>query len=265
MPRPAVIDERSAFPARPRARRYRVAMRRSRTWATTWSALRLVMAALIAAAVIAQLIRSVSGAVEAGRDVATIVANFFSFFTILSNIAAAGVLAWAGVLRLAPRRREAVDPPALAVALLCVTTYLATTGAVYNLLLRAISIGPDTVAWANEVMHVWAPLLLVTDLLFGTGHRAVRWRAAFAALVFPLAWIAYTLLRAPLITAPSSGTPYWYPYPFLDPHDGGWASVFAYVAAIAVGILAVAIGGVAALQMRRTRTPPWHGQDAAPK
>jgi hypothetical protein len=82
----------------------------------------------------------------------------------------------------------------------------------------------------------------------------LRWRAAFAALLFPLAWIVYTLVRAPFITAPASGTPYWYPYPFLDPYGpAGWGGVWTYIAAIAAGILAVAFGVVAVLRLRARR------------
>jgi hypothetical protein len=218
-----------------------------------WAIARLLVAVVVAAAVIAQGFSTIGSAAEEGRHVATTAANYFSFFTILSNIAAALVLAGAGLRVFRRRGTDAPEPAALAIAFLCVTTYLVTTGVVYNILLRAISIGPDTVGWANEVVHVGAPLYLLADLLFGPRHPALRWRAAFAAVVFPLAWIAYTLVRAPIITAPHSGTPYWYPYPFLDPHEGGWSSVTAYIVAIALGIVAVAVGVVAVLRVRARR------------
>ena len=57
-----------------------------------WMTARLAMAALTLAAILAQLVVTMSGAAEAGRDVATTAVNFFSFFTILSNVAAAVVL-----------------------------------------------------------------------------------------------------------------------------------------------------------------------------
>ncbi len=60
-------------------------------------------------------------------------------------------------------------------------------------------------------------------------------------VVFPLVWVAYTLLRAPFIVNPGTGDPYWYPYPFLNPYGpGGWGSVVFYVIGIAIAILAVA-------------------------
>ncbi|MFD1492176.1 MULTISPECIES: Pr6Pr family membrane protein [Microbacterium] len=219
---------------------------------TAWMIARLVAGAVVTAAVTAQGISTVSAGAAAGYHLATTTANFFSYFTILSNAATAIVLAWAGLSRVPRRRRDAVDPPALAACLVWVTTYMLITCVVYNLLLRAVSIGPDTVGWANEVMHVWAPLYLMVDLIFGTGHRRVRWRVAVAAVLFPIAWIAYTLVRAPLVTAPSSGAPYWYPYPFLDPYAGtdGWGGVVGYLVAIAAGIIVVAFGVVAVLRLR---------------
>lgn len=206
-----------------------------------WSILRLLTAALITAAVIAQLGASISESAAAGRDVPTVIANFFSFFTILSNTLAAIVLAWAGTAGL--RIRDGVETPALALALASVTTYMLITGIVYNLLLRQIELpqGSQPIPWSNEVLHLVGPILLLVDLLFGTRRRALPWRAIGAIIAFPLIWTAYTLVRGPLVVNPISGVPYWYPYPFLNPNNpGGWGSVAVYVVIISVAFVAVA-------------------------
>lgn len=231
-------------------------MNQSRGWATGWSVARLAMAALVIAAIVAQFVSTTTNATAEGRDIPTTVANFFSYFTILSNTASAAVLIAAGVWFLPRGRRIAPEPPVIAAALAWVTTYMVITGVVYNTLLRAISIGPDTVGWSNEVMHVWAPLFLLIDLFVGPNRRRLPWGAAVGAAAFPLAWIAYTLVRAPLITNPTNGLPYWYPYPFLDPNDGGWGSVIPYIVGIAVGIVVVAVGVVAVGRRRGIRVSP---------
>lgn len=205
--------------------------------------MRLAMAALIAAAIIAQLSKSVGTAIELERDVATTVANFFSFFTILSNAAAAVVLIWAAVWFFARGRHAAVEPPALALALASVTSYMIVTGIVYNALLRNIELpqGSAPIPWSNEVLHLIGPLFLLADLFVGPQRRALRWRAVWAIIAFPLAWTAYTLLRGPMITNPVSGDPFWYPYPFLNPNGaGGWAAVGFWVVVIAAVFLGVA-------------------------
>ncbi|WP_394685420.1 Pr6Pr family membrane protein [uncultured Microbacterium sp.] len=229
-------------------------MQNSRGWATGWNAARVVIAALIVVAVGAQFASSVAEAVARGRDVATVVANFFSFFTILSNVSSAVVIAWLGLRFFARGRRLDVDPPALATALAFVSTYMIVTGVVYNLLLRGIPLQPETVGWSNEVMHVWGPLFLLLDVVLGPARRRLPWSAAFGAAIFPIVWIVYTLVRAPLITNPTTGVPFWYPYPFLDPSTGGWGSVVFYIVIIAVAIVALAVGVVAIGRARGIRS-----------
>lgn len=228
-------------------------MRRTRGWAIGWNAARLAIAALIAAAVLAQFAASVSEAIARGRDTATVVANFFSFFTILSNVSACVVLALLGIRFLLRRRAVDTDPAALATALAWVSTYMITTGIVYNLLLRGLPLQAETVGWSNEILHVWGPLFLLLDVLVGSNRRRLPWAAAFGAAIFPIAWIVYTLLRAPLITNPTTGAPFWYPYPFLNPNVGGWGSVAVYIVVIAVAIVALAFGVIAVGRARGIR------------
>ncbi len=229
-------------------------MNRSRAWATGWTIARIALAALIVAAVVAQFVSTLSNAAADGRHIPTTVANFFSYFTILSNTASAVVLVAAAVWFLRHGRRITPEPPVIAATLAWVTTYMVITGVVYNTLLRAISIGPDTVLWSNEILHVWAPLFLLVDLFAGPNRRRLPWGAAVGAAIFPLVWIGYTLVRAPFITNPTNGLPYWYPYPFLDPNDGGWGSVIPYIIGIALGIVVVAFGAVAVGRARGIRS-----------
>ncbi|MCT9819422.1 Pr6Pr family membrane protein [Microbacterium sp. W1N] len=219
----------------------------TQTWATTWTFLRLAMAAAIFAAVITQLVASITTTAEAGRDVGTVIANFFSFFTILSNLIAAVVLTWAGIRGVRPHPAPRIDTVALAHALACATTYMVITGVVYNVLLRNVVLpqGSEPVAWSNETLHLIAPIFLLLDVFVGPGRRALPWRSVLLIIVFPLLWTAYTLVRGPLVTNPVSGDPFWYPYPFLNPNGpGGWGSVIVYVVIIAVAFAVVALGVV---------------------
>lgn len=226
-------------------------MLRTRRWALIWNVLRLIMAAAVAAAVIAQLVASVTRTAEAGDDVATVVANFFSFFTILSNAGSVVVLTWAAMWFFARGRRldetdpvSAVDPRGLAIALASVTTYMIITGVVYNLLLRGIELplASRPIPWSNETLHLIAPLFLVLDLLVGALRRALPWKTIGIVLVFPIVWVVYTLVRGPLVVNPVNGDPFWYPYPFLNPNnfDNGYGTVAIYIAGIAAAIVGVA-------------------------
>ena len=218
-------------------------MTRTPGWAQGWTIARAAMAALIVAAIVAQLAKSVGTSIGLGRDVATTIANFFSFFTILSNASAAVVLLMVAIWFWTRRRSADREPTGLAVALASVSTYMIITGIVYNTLLRNVVLpqGSEPVWWSNEVMHLVAPLFLLADVLFGPLRRALPWRSLWWIVAFPIVWVVYTMVRGPLVTNPVSGDPFWYPYPFLNPNNpGGWPSVILYVIGIAIAILAVA-------------------------
>ncbi|KDA05190.1 membrane protein [Microbacterium sp. CH12i] len=213
-----------------------------------WPYARLAAALLTVAAIIAQLSLTISNAIgtptEWGSHIPTVTANFLSFFTILSNLIGAIVLIVLAVWALTKRGGIKVEPRGLAVLLVCVSTYMIVTGIVYNTLLRNVELPQGvTVPWSNEVLHVVFPLFLLADVLFAPRRRALGWGTVAVAAIFPVAWVAYTLIRANMIIAPATGNPWWYPYPFLDPHlvPGGYLGVSAYVVGIAVAIVAVAI------------------------
>jgi len=217
---------------------------------TVWSALRLATAVLIAAAVVAQLTRTVQIAIEAGQHMPTVVANFFSFFTIESNVLAAVVLTIAAVRGWLVREER--DPAWLAIGLATASTFMLITGIVYNLLLRGVELPQgQTVPWSNEVLHLVGPLLLLIDALFAPRRRGLPWSAIGIIVMYPVAWAVYTLVRANLVTSPATGDPWWYPYPFLNPHlQGGYGGVALYIVGIAAAFALVAWGVVAAGRRR---------------
>jgi len=231
---------------------------RTRTWPTVWSALRLVAAATITVAVVAQFITTVRTAISQDRDVATTIANFFSFFTILSNIVGALALLAAVVWFWMRPHHEQREPAGVALGLAAATSYLFITGVVYNLLLRGYPTSDDHVAWANEIVHVVAPLFLLLDLFLAPTRRALPWRAVIVILAVPIAWIGYTLVRGPLVIDPTDGVAFWYPYPFLDPNGiNGWGGVGAYVVGIATAFVVVGslVVWVGRLRTRAARVP----------
>ncbi|WP_186324394.1 Pr6Pr family membrane protein [Microbacterium paludicola] len=180
-----------------------------------------------------------------GSHLPTVIANFFSYFTILSNLLAVIALVIGGVWMLRTRRSATAEPAWMGTLLACASTYMIVTGIVYNLLLRGISIAGISDAWTNETLHVVIPLVMLADVLLAPRRRALPWCALLVAVTFPIVWAVYTLLRANLITGPATGNPWWYPYPFLDPHlQGGYLGVIGYIVGIAAAIVAVAAGVV---------------------
>ncbi|GAB3671053.1 hypothetical protein GCM10027591_16800 [Zhihengliuella somnathii] len=220
--------------------------------------MRVTAAILITAAAARQLAQSVMFALDSetahGSHLPTIVANYLSFFTIESNLFAAVVLLIAAIHSLRSRGRETQDPAWLATLLVCASTYMIVTGVVYNLLLRGVELPQgQTVPWSNEVLHAVGPLVMLLDVLLAPRRRAMTWAVIGIVIVYPIIWAVYTLTRANSVTAPLTGDPWWYPYPFLDPNvQGGYGIVTAYLAGIAV-IIGLAGWGVIAAGRRRAR------------
>lgn len=211
-----------------------------------WPYARLAAAALGLTAIIRQLTLAIGNALRADTawagHVPTVVANFFSYFTILSNLIAVATLIIAAVWMLRTRPSTQAEPAWLATLLVCASTYMIVTGIVYNALLRHISIAGISDVWTNETLHVVIPLAMLADVLFAPRRRSMPWRTVLTAAAFPIVWAVYTLVRANVITAPATGTPWWYPYPFLDPNLPGasYLTVAGYIVGIAAAIIAVA-------------------------
>lgn len=158
-------------------------------------------------------------------------ANFFSFFTIQSNILAAAMLSATAIVR---RQERAAWFDALRGA---VTLYIAITGVVFALLLSGLQEELDThIGWVNFVVHTLIPIVLVADwLLEPARHRLPLWVAG-AWLCYPAAWFAYTLIRGASVD--------WYPYPFVDVASHGYGRVFANAGVLLAAFAAAALAFV---------------------
>ncbi|MFF7290950.1 Pr6Pr family membrane protein [Microbacterium sp. NPDC008134] len=211
---------------------------------TLWPYLRIATALLALAALARQLTREIASAqaatTEWGRDIPTAVSNFFSFFTTLSGLIAAVTLLIGAAWMLRTKAKNDTEPRWLAVLFTFASTYMITTGIVYNVLLRSIPSHSATEQWTSETLHIVLPIVMLLDVLFAPRRHPLGWTTAFLAVILPLAWGAYTLIRGPFITDPFTATPYWYPYPFLNPQTSSWLSVGIYIAVIAFGILVLA-------------------------
>jgi len=203
---------------------------------------RIAAAAVGIAAIVGQLITTYNFWTALGiQNRGALFVNFFSFFTIDSNVAAVAVFAVGAVLLI----RNQGDPRWYALLRASAVTYMTVTLVVYNLLLRGIELPQGTtLAWSNEILHVVAPLLIVLDWFFAPGRRRLEWKDLRVIIAFPIVWVIYTLIRGPLAYNETAHKPTWYPYPFLDPSlspEGYWSVLF-YVILIAGAIIGTGAG-----------------------
>ncbi len=153
-------------------------------------------------------------------------ANFFSYFTILSNLLAALVFLGAAAYLALHREPVARDDLLRGASVL----YMAITGIIYATLLSKYELGL-TLPWVNAQLHFVMPAAVVVDWLYQPQRTKLTARQTWWWLGFPLAFLVYSLVRGPIAA--------WYPYPFLDPNlAGGYGGVALY----SIAILAVILG-----------------------
>jgi FAR-17a/AIG1-like protein len=159
-------------------------------------------------------VATIATAAVNGHDLA----NFFSFFTIESNILAVVALLVGAVSDPRSERWAFFRGGA--------TLYMVITGIVYAVLLAHQDVGLTT-AWINDVLHRVMPLAMIADwALFGPWPR-ISYPGATRWLAVPAVYAVYSLIRGAIND--------WYPYPFLDPrHHAGYGRVAAIAALLAV-------------------------------
>jgi hypothetical protein len=160
--------------------------------------------------------------------------EYFAYFTIQTSIIAAVVLAAAGVRELQGK----ADTKVLNLAKLSVSSYAIVVAVVYNALLRGTVVQPGEpdygYVWPvlpNEILHVWAPIFIVLDFALTKTTTKLKFKQIFWILVFPMAWLAFTIIRGILTD--------WWAYWFLNPN------LEAGVGGVAVFIMIIVVFGLA--------------------
>ncbi len=162
--------------------------------------------------------------------------DYFSYFTVLSNLIAAAMLLH-GALRPTHTRSRTVELLRGAAVV-----YILTTGIVYLLLLSGHA---PAYPWVNAILHYLMPVAVTLDWLsdppmvrLDLARTLVMW------MVFPLLYVLYTLARGAIVD--------WYPYFFVNPHrSGGYLLVAGDCLAVGIGIAALIVATTWAGNRRR--------------
>ena len=169
-------------------------------------------------------------------------AEYFAYFSIQGTLICAVMLAVTGVRSL----QGLSDTKRITISRLSSTVYVVVIAVVYNALLRGLpgdvrDAGYNWPQVPNEIIHVWGPIFMLLDWLLVAGFSSIRLRAAFWVAVYPLAWLAFSVIRGM-----SDG---WWAYWFLDPTDkGGVGGMLTYVFGITV--LMIGLGFLLAILAR---------------
>ena len=158
----------------------------------------------------------------AGRFDAT---RFFAFFTIQSNLIGVAAFSWL----LATRGRARTRGQELLRGAAAV--YLTVTFVVVIVLLSDVDVQLQLV-WVDVVLHKLFPVVVVLDWIVDPPTRRLSARDGLLWLAYPLAWTLVTVVRGAI-----DG---WYPYPFLDPANGGYGQVGVTVVGVTIAFAVIA-------------------------
>ncbi|MGW9550785.1 Pr6Pr family membrane protein [Citricoccus zhacaiensis] len=137
----------------------------------------------------------------------TFVANFLVGLTSL-------------LLALRPERTSDLFHALRIAAVVCIVI----TGVVFNVLLRDAPPATAVESVNDTIQHVITPILTPVVWLVFDPRGGVTWRRIGLATIIPLGWLAFTMVRGPLLD--------WYPYSIMDVPRMGYGGVAGYLGAI---------------------------------
>lgn len=166
--------------------------------------------------------------------------NWYSQFTNISNYLCLGIMT-AELIQTVKHPNERYNTVVPALKFVGVVGILLTF-CVFNFLLAgAPTRNPaDNFAIASVLLHIVCPILYIADWFLFYERKKLKWYVPAAAVLFPVAYVAFILIRAPFVTLdPSNKDIAKYPYFFLNVDDLGWAGVGKWIAILFVGFIAV--------------------------
>ncbi|MFC4602871.1 Pr6Pr family membrane protein [Rhodococcus kronopolitis] len=163
------------------------------------------------------------------------VANYFSYFTILSNVLTVVVFTVGGLTDPQSRRWQLFRG--------ATTLYMVITGIIYAVLLAGIDVNLND-DWINNSLHRILPLVILLDWLVNPPRMRISDKQAVSWLWFPFVYGVYSLIRGEIVD--------WYPYPFLSPIKQGYLqlSIGLVVLLLAFVLMALAVNAAGRLARR---------------
>lgn len=171
-----------------------------------------------------------------------------AFFTTQSNIIVVAYFAIVVFHMLRSGQTDAAAPRLRG----GVTLWIVITGLISHVLLSNLAnplpgliVSDPAAALTNQslfLLHYVVPVMVVIDWVAFGPRGVVRWRDGVCWLAYPVAYGVISIARAAWFPTVADR----YPYPFLDPSQGGWAGVVAGLVPVIV-ISAVLAAGVIGL------------------
>jgi hypothetical protein len=185
-------------------------------------------------ALILQLYISIKNTATNGLTPLVATWNFFSYFTVLTNLLIAICLSFILLVPSSLAGRFFSKPTTIA----AIALYIFIVGLTYNTILRFIWEPRGLQKWVDEALHVAVPLLFVFFWLYFVSKGSLKWTHPFRWLIYPAVYLIYALIRGEY-----SG---FHAYPFINTAELGYGRVILNAAGlmlafIGMGLLFVSI------------------------
>lgn len=184
-------------------------------------------ALIVLAAVVISLVLALTGEYPQFGSPLADAFNVFAYFTIQSNLIV-GVTSL--LLALRPERRSTL----FRVLRLDGVIMIIVTAVVFHALLAGLIGASGWSSVSNQLVHTVVPAMAVLGWLIFGPRGLVSWHVVAWSVVYPLLWVLFTLVRGAVTQ--------WYPYPFLDVDELGYARVTLTILGITVGFVVLATG-----------------------
>jgi hypothetical protein len=207
-------------------------------WARVWFG---ATAGCVAAGVVISAVTAANNSEGHFHPAAARLFNSFAFFTIQSNLLV-GVAALLLAIRL---ERSSLW---FSVLRLSGLTAITVTGIVFHAVLAQTLDLKNWAAAGNELVHTVVPVMAVVGWLILGPRGLVSKRVAWLSLIFPVCWLAFTLIRGAIA--------HWYPYPFIDVTQLGYGGAAVNCVWVALLMLGLAAGATMLDGRLRLMRPP---------
>ncbi len=182
-----------------------------------------------------------------GKTWATTIIQFFSYFTITTNLLISITTTAALLFPNTKFGRWCVQPRTIT----AITIYIIVVGVIANVLLRSLTnySGWDSVG--NELVHSITPVLYTIYWLAFATKGSITWTSAFSWLIYPFIYFIYSFIRGSVTG--------WYPYPFIDVSKIGYTnfllnSFYMLVFFVVLNLVFIGIDKMIAKQRKAAET-----------
>jgi hypothetical protein len=175
---------------------------------------------------------------------ASTVLQFFSYFTILTNILVA-IYSSISLLISPSKKFNWFNSPRSATAL---TVYIVIVGLVYNIILRFLWNPTGLQKLVDEALHLIIPLFFLLYWFLFVPKGNLKWKNVLPWLLYPIIYLVYILARGSITGL--------FPYPFLEISTIGVGKVVINILVLCsvffvMSLLFVGIGKLVSLKKRQ--------------